>query len=159
MGTQLPSQKGELGPHLAQCGLDQGGTWYGGRPQPRRRCVRWGPSPLPKRGGATQISAVYCGQTAAWMKTPLGTEVDLGPGYTLLDPAPREKGTAAPFFGPCLLWPRSPISGTAERLLCFVYPAHVKRFLCLSIARTVDGRYFTCKNRSLESASCYFCLR
>jgi len=25
-------------------------TRYGGRPQPRRVCVRWGPSPLPKRG-------------------------------------------------------------------------------------------------------------
>jgi len=26
-------------------------TWYGGRPQPRRHCVRWGPSStLPKRG-------------------------------------------------------------------------------------------------------------
>ena len=26
-------------------------TWYGGRPQPRRLCVRWGPhSPAPKRG-------------------------------------------------------------------------------------------------------------
>ena len=32
-------------------------------------------------GGAPQFSAhVYCGQTAGWMKTPLGTEVDLGPG-------------------------------------------------------------------------------
>ena len=31
------------------------------------------------------------------MKTPLGTEVDLGPGYIVLDgvPALRERGTAA----------------------------------------------------------------
>ena len=30
-------------------------------------------------------------------------------------PAPRERGTAAPpVFGPCLLWPRSPISAAAE---------------------------------------------
>jgi len=24
---------------------------------------------------------LYCGQMAGWMKTPLGTEVDLGPGH------------------------------------------------------------------------------
>ena len=32
------------------------------------------------------------------MKTPLGTEVDLGPGHIVLDGAPalRERGTAAP---------------------------------------------------------------
>ena len=33
--------------------MDQDVTWYGGRPQPRRVCVRWGPSPLPKRGRAS----------------------------------------------------------------------------------------------------------
>jgi len=39
----------------------------------------------------------YCGQTAGWMKTPLGTEVDLGAGHIVLDslPALRERGTAA----------------------------------------------------------------
>jgi len=25
--------------------MDQDATWYGGRPRPRRHCVRWGPSP------------------------------------------------------------------------------------------------------------------
>jgi len=66
------------------------------------------------------LAHVYCGQTAGWMKTPLGTEVDLGPGHIALDGVPtlRETGTAAPHvFGPCLLWPRSPISATAELLL------------------------------------------
>jgi len=30
---------------------DQDGTWHKGRPQPRRLCVTWGPSPiLPKKG-------------------------------------------------------------------------------------------------------------
>ena len=52
----------------------------------------------PKRGTAPQFSVhVYCGQTAGWMKTPLGTEVDVGPGHIVLDgvPALRERGTAA----------------------------------------------------------------
>jgi len=47
------------------------------------------------------------------MKTSLGTEVDLGPGHTVLDGTqlPLKRGTAAshPLFGPCLLWLRSPI--------------------------------------------------
>jgi len=57
---------------------------------------------------------------AEWMKTPLGTEVDLRAGHIghMLGgfPALRERGTASPLLGPCLLWPRSPISATAELL-------------------------------------------
>jgi len=55
-----PPQKGGLprqifGPWLLRPNswMDAAGTWHGGRLQPRRLCVRWGPSPLhPKRGGA-----------------------------------------------------------------------------------------------------------
>ena len=38
------------------------------------------------------LAHVYCGQMAGWMKTPLRTEVDLGPGHTILDgvPAPAK---------------------------------------------------------------------
>jgi len=49
-------------------------------------------APPPKRGQhSPQFSVdVYCGQSAGWMKTPLGTELDLGPGHIVLDgdPAP-----------------------------------------------------------------------
>ena len=53
-----------------------------------------------------------------WMKTPLGTEVDLGPGHIVLDgvSALAKGAQQPPIFGSCLLWPRSPISGTAELL-------------------------------------------
>jgi len=60
----------------------------------------------------------------------LDTEVDLGPGRTVLDGDPAApphnstKGAQQPlfsFFGPCLFWPRSPISATAELLFCFPY--------------------------------------
>ena len=60
------------------------------------------------------------------MKTPLGTEVDLGPSHIVLDgvPAPRERDTTAPprLFGPSLLWPPpwSPILATAELLFVFM---------------------------------------
>ena len=33
--------------------MHQDATWYGGRPQPTRLCVRWGPSPIPKKGAET----------------------------------------------------------------------------------------------------------
>ena len=68
------------------------------------------PAPLPKRSGAPQFSAhVYCGQTAAWIKMPLGTEVGLGPGHIVLDgdlALPSRKGVQQPpLFGPSLRWP------------------------------------------------------
>jgi len=80
--------------------MHQYATWYRGRPQPGD-CVRWGPSPLPRKGRSpTQFSAhVYCGQTAAWIKMPLGTEVGLGLRDTVFDvyPAtPRKTGTPTP---------------------------------------------------------------
>jgi len=74
--------------------MDQDTTWYGGRPRPTRHCVRCGPSYPQKKGTPTHVLAhVYCGQTAGWMKTPLGIEVDLGPGHIVLD------GVAAPVNG------------------------------------------------------------
>jgi len=91
--------------------------------KPRRLCVRWEPSPYPKRGGAPNFwPTSQCGQKAAWSKTPLGMEVDLGPGHIVLDgvPAPTKGAQQLPpLFGPCLLWPRSLISATAELLLSF----------------------------------------
>jgi len=80
--------------------MDQDETWHAGRPRPWTHCVTWGPSsPSAKGHSLPQFSAnVRCGQTAGWMKTPLGTEVDLGPGHIVLDgfPAVRERCTAAP---------------------------------------------------------------
>jgi len=48
-----------------------------------------------------QFSAhVYCGQTAAWIKVPLGMEVGLDLGHIVLDgdPAPLPKGGHSPQF-------------------------------------------------------------
>jgi len=73
------------------------------RPRPTRHCVRCGPS-YPQKVGHTHttqfLSHVYCGQMAGWMKTSLGTEVDLGPGHIELDgaPAPAKGAEQFPFF-------------------------------------------------------------
>jgi len=52
------------------------------------------------------------------MRTTLGTEVDFGPGHTVLDgvSVPAKGAQQPPIFGPCLLWPRSPMSATAQLL-------------------------------------------
>jgi len=90
-------------------------------PRPRQYCVRWGPS-FPQRDTASQFLAhVYCGETAGWIKTPLGTEVDLGPGHIVLNgdsaPPSPERGTTPSFRPKSIVAKRSPTSATAEHLL------------------------------------------
>jgi len=83
--------------------MDQDATWYGSKHRHRRRCVRWScSSPLLKGVQPQFLVHVYCGQTAGWIKTPLGMEVDLSPGHFVLDgsPAIGKRGTAAPSFRP-----------------------------------------------------------
>jgi len=79
-------------PLRKNCCIDQDATWYGGRPRPRRLCVRMGPSsPLSEKGVEPPQFSVhfYCGQTAGWIKMVLGMEVGLRPGDFVLhgDPA------------------------------------------------------------------------
>jgi len=127
MGTQLPSPKHGAEPQIFGPSLlwpngwiHKDATWYGGRHRPTRHCIRCGPSYPQKKGTPSQFLAhVYCGQMAGWMKTPLGTQVDLVPRHIVLNgvPAPAKGAQQPPSFGPYLLWPRSPISATAEFLL------------------------------------------
>jgi len=88
---------------------------------PRQLRLRWGPSsPTRKKGHSPEFLAHelwpnrWMDQDAIWY----GTEVNLGPGDVVLDgvPTPPKRGIAPPVFGPCLLWPRSPFSATAELL-------------------------------------------
>jgi len=99
-----------FGPYLLRpngC-MDQGVTWYGGRPRPRRLCVRWGPrSPLSQRGTDPQFSAhICCCQMAARIKMSLGMELGLDLGDFVLDgdPAPTpQKGAEPPNFRPMII--------------------------------------------------------
>jgi len=59
------------------------------------------PAPLPKKGAELPkfLANVYCGETAAWIKIVLGTEVGLSPGDLAVldgDPAPSPKRAAEP---------------------------------------------------------------
>ena len=53
------------------------------------------------------VTSVYCGQTDAWIKMKLGTQVGLSPGHIALDgdTVPLHKGAQPPMFGPYLLRP------------------------------------------------------
>jgi len=80
---------------------------HGGRPRPWPHCVRWGPSPSPIWA---QLSPNFRPMSVVAkrldvIKVPLGREVDLGPGYIVLDedPAPHTTGHSPPIFGLCLL--------------------------------------------------------
>ena len=59
-------------------------------------------TPTPNKGRAQhpQFWPMYCGQTAAWVKMPVGTGVDLGLGHIVLheDPAPPKKRHSSPQF-------------------------------------------------------------
>jgi len=86
--------------------MDQDGTWHGGRPQPRRLCVRWGPSPLPKKKHsalhifrptslvAKRLDASRCHLAYGGRPQPSGLCVRWGPS-----PHPQ-KGGGAPNFQP-----------------------------------------------------------
>ena len=76
---------------------------------------------LSDRCPVLSVTLVYCGQTAGWIKMPLGTAVDLGPGHIMLDgdSAPPGKGHSSPppLRPMSIVAKRSPISATAEHLL------------------------------------------
>jgi len=93
-------------------GMDAAGTWHGGRPQPRRLCVRWGgPSPPSPKGGGAPCPIFgpflfwpngWMHQGATWYECrpqPRGLCVRWRPS------SPSPKGGGPPIFGPCLLWP------------------------------------------------------
>jgi len=92
------------------------------RLRPRRLWVWWEPSYPRKRALPTNFwpMSIVAKRLDGWRHHC--TEVDFGPGHIVLDgvAALPKRGTAAPLFGPCLLWPQSPISATADlrSLLC-----------------------------------------
>ena len=107
----LPKKGAELpifGPFLLWpkgC-MYQNTTWYGGRPQPRRHCVRWGPALSLTEAHSPSFSAnVCCGQMAGWTKMPFGMEVGLGQATlsSIGTQLPRKKSTTLhPIFDPYL---------------------------------------------------------
>ena len=75
------------------------------------------------KGHSSQFSAhVRCGQTAGWMKMPLGTEVGLSPGDIVLD------GDLAP---------RPPKRGKDRQILAHVYCDQMARRIKMPVGRAL----------------------
>jgi len=75
--------------------------------------------------------------------------IDLCADRIVLDgfPALRERGTALPLLGPCLLSPQSPISGTAELLFCNVMsllPGVPSERLVVAFVGTLSEKHDAC---------------
>jgi len=81
---------------------DQDETCHAGRPRPWPHCVRWGSNSSFSKGAQPyQFLAQVCsGQTAGWIKMPLGMEIGLGPGdcvrWGTSSPSPK-RGRAPQF--------------------------------------------------------------
>ena len=112
MGTQPPPQKGggALSPIFGQCLLrsngcmDQDATWYGGRPRPRRHCVRWGHNRAtsPIFGSCILWPNSWMHQGGTWHAGGPWSRPHCarwGPSF------PSQKNGHIPIFGPRLLWP------------------------------------------------------
>jgi len=121
-GPSFPSPKGAQSPQKGQSTpnfrpifivgwMHQDATWYGSRPQPRRLCVRWGPSfPSPKGAQSPQfwpMSVVAKRRDGlrwhlVWRQA--SAQATLCSVGTQLTPEQRHTHHH-PVFGPCLLWP------------------------------------------------------
>jgi len=110
-GTQLTTEKEHnptqfFGPCvlLPKGWMDQGATWYEGKPRPRRCCDRWGRSSISK-GHSPPIFGSCLFWPNGWMDedaTWYGT-IDLGPGHIVLDGVPSSSAKGAqqpPSFRP-----------------------------------------------------------
>ena len=97
-----------------------------------------GTQPLPKKG----VEPPNFRPMSVVSKRPDGSRWHLAwsgpwsrPHCIRRSPCFRERGTAVPVFGPCLLWPRSPISATAELLFYLLrlrrYKAKCVKTRCL----------------------------
>ena len=86
--------------------MHQDVTWYGGSLQPRRLCVRWGPSfPSPK--GAQEPRCLRpISRNVAWAKAYLRTKWHLDPSRRLATTNMGRKLGAVPFLGEGELGPR-----------------------------------------------------
>jgi len=117
-GPGFPSQKRGIVPPIFGPFLLWPNSWMVGL-GPGNIVLDTDPASPPPRGTALTPNFVCCGQTAGWMKMPLGTNVSLDPGRIVLhgEPAPLPKVAHLPCFRPMAIVAKwSPILATAEHL-------------------------------------------
>ena len=158
MGTQLPlPKKGAQPPIIGPClwwpngWMDQAATWCEGRPRPGPHCVRRGPSStFPKEHSPQFLACVCCGQTAGWIKMPLGTKVGLGTGHIVLHgdpgPSPPKRGHRPNFWPMSIAAKWSPTSATVEHF----YNFYLTKFRNISY-NSMNSAYLDKSEGSLKS--------
>jgi len=133
MGTQPPTPKGAeshtiFGPRLlwANGCMDQDATWYEGRPQPTRHCVRCGPS-YPQKKGHTHPHPIF-GPCLLWPNVWMdedvanwyGSRPHPMPHCTARGLSSRERGTTASLFSAHVYcgygWPSQLVLSSCEKL-------------------------------------------
>jgi len=115
--------RGALGTRLIQCGMRRGLLPY----QVASSSIQpFGHNSIGCHLSRRNISTNY--YLVVEMHTVTVRSDDMRYLHIVLDgfPALRERGTAPPLLGPCLLWPRSPISATAELLLRYTMEENLR---------------------------------
>ena len=141
MGTQLSLPKRDTTPIFRPCLLrpngwmDQDGIWYGGGSRSRPHCARWGPSYPAQKGDSVPIF----GKRLLWPNGCMDQDATWYGGRhrprrrVRWRPSSPKKGHS-PLFRPCLLWPRSPISATAELLFMFLQACRFEQIKSSAVA-------------------------
>jgi len=57
--------------------MDQDATWYGGRPRPRRHCVRWRPSNTPVERGTKAPPHTFRTMSIVVKRSPISATAEL----------------------------------------------------------------------------------
>ena len=86
--------------------MHQDATWGGDRPQSRRLCVRWGPSPLPKKGSHFSQPPNFRPMSIVSIDTTWygGRPQPRRHCVRWKPSSPPLKGHELPIFGQCPLW-------------------------------------------------------
>jgi len=135
MEIQLAPEKGHTHPHpiFGPCLLwpngwmDQDATWYGDKPWPRRRCVRWGRSSPIKRTQPTVFASCLLWPNG-WMDedaSGYGSRPQPRPHCIRRGPSSPPKGHSSPLFSAHVYCGHGRVSATAELLLKMAAVRHL----------------------------------
>ena len=136
--------------------MDQCATWYGGRPRPRRHCLRW--TQLPPRKGTQQPPTFR--PTLLWHGRPSQQLLSCCTNYTAVVIVTRcrmrQVKPVDTWFALCDLMNAASVAGVGRRWLRVTCPGHVRvtsrtvrRRACSAVVKT------TVANRAWQRlASC-----
>jgi len=137
--------------------MDQDETWHGGRPRPRRHCVRLGPSPSPQLAQPPNFRPIHLiaayvyrpsGQTVGWIEMPVATEYGgrarPRPHCVRWDPVHPERDTVPPSFRPMSVVAKRSQSTCQKKILWRYHNRTKHRLECYMTRFLVDVIFRYC---------------